>query len=169
VEQPEVFKEEPAKTKRRTRRREPHEWQVTSLRECPVPESLIQIKCPDDAVQYWKLHIASAPSFHRDCEQAVVLILNTRLRIRGHHLVSIGTINETIANPREIFRVAVMASAHCIILMHNHPSGECEPSSADRRFTRRAREAGEVLGIALQDHIIVGHNRYFSFKEAGVL
>src|SRR5688572_13390713 len=110
MEHPESINEELARPKRRRRQLEPQEWHVTSLRECPVPESLIQIKCPDDAMKYWKLHIASAPSFHGDCEQAVVLILNTPLRIRGHHLVSIGSINETIANPREIFRLAVMAS-----------------------------------------------------------
>ena len=98
-----------------------------------------------------------------------MLLLNTKLRVKGHHIASVGTLNETVAAPREIFRVAVASASYAIVVMHNHPSGEPEPSEADRQFTRRLRDAGRVLRIELSDHVIIGHNRYFSFREMGVL
>ncbi len=169
VEQSEMFKDEPSPRKRRRKRTAPHEWKVTSLRECPVPESLVLIEGPESAVEYWKLHIAAAPSFRPECEQVFVLILNTRLRVRGHHLVSLGGLNEAQAKPREVFRAAIIAAGYGIILMHNHPSGETHPSEGDRQVTRQICAAGSILEIPLYDHIIVGHNRYFSFREAGLV
>lgn len=156
-------------TPQQRRRREPQEWKVVSLRECPSPESMTQIGNPQDAVDYWNQHIACAVQFNPDCECVAVLILNTRMRIQGHHIVSVGSLNEALAYPREVFRIAIMACAHSIVLMHNHPSGETIPSDSDCRLTRHIRESGEILRIQLQDHIIVGHNRYFSFKESGLL
>jgi DNA repair protein RadC len=93
----------------------------------------------------------------------------------GWNLVSLGTMNETIAHPREIFRPAVMAGAAYIALLHNHPSGDPSPSEADRRLTVRVREVGSLLQIEVLDHIVIGgtnaagEDRYFSFKEAGML
>jgi len=69
----------------------PHEFKVTALRECPTPEALQQCDTPDKAADYWRLHIATNPYFNPECECLVVLLLNTRRRIKGHHLVSIGT------------------------------------------------------------------------------
>lgn len=151
------------------RKRQSHEWKVVSLRECPVPESLAQINAPDSAVGYWHRHIATAPQFQNDCECVVVLILNTRLRVKGHHFVSVGTLNEAMAHPREVFRIAIMEAAFGIVLMHNHPSGDSDPSQADVYLTRRIREAGKILRIELCDHVIVGQNRHYSFKEHGLL
>lgn len=74
-----------------------------------------------------------------------------------------------MAHPREVFRVAIMAAAYAIVLMHNHPSGDSNPSDADCSLTRRVREAGQLLRIELCDHIIVGHQRRFSFKESGII
>ena len=154
---------------RKQRRRRPREWKVVSVRECPPPEEMILVNTPDHAVDYWRQNIATMPWFNPDCECLAVLILNTKLRVRGHHLVSIGSLNETSAHPREIFRVAVAAAAYCVLLMHNHPSGEVEPSNADRRLTKRVQEAGELLQIEVRDHVIVGHNRLFSFRDSGAL
>ena len=153
----------------RPKRRGPQEWKLVSLRECPSPKSMTKMENPQDAVDYWNAHVIRAAHFNRDCECIAVLILNTRKRIRGHTIVSVGTLNEGIAHPREIYRLAVMAAAQTIILMHNHPSGEVEPSEADRRLTRKVKESGEILGIQLCDHIIVGHQRYFSFRESGLV
>lgn len=99
----------------------------------------------------------------------VVLVLNTKLRIKGHYVVSMGSLDQATAQPREIFRIAIMAAAYGVILMHNHPSGEPDPSQADRSITKRVREAGEILSIELCDHVIVGHQRHFSFREAGMI
>lgn len=169
MEQLELFKLYSLPPTPRRRKSKPQEWKVVSLRECPAPESMIQMDEPEKAVAYWRQHIATASNFNADVECVVVLLLNTKLRIKGHYVVSMGTLNEAMAQPREIFRIAIMAAAHTIVLMHNHPSGETDPSDADRAITRRVREAGQLLRIELCDHVIVGHQRYFSFRESGLL
>ena len=166
MQHPDLFGEPPIQ---KARCQQSHEWKVISLRECPVPESLTQISAPDSAVGYWHRHIATAPQFQTDCECVVVLILNTRLRVKGHHFVSVGTLNEAMAHPREVFRIAIMEAAYGIVLMHNHPSGEPDPSQADVNLTSRIRDAGKLLQITVCDHVIIGQNRHFSFKEHGLL
>jgi DNA repair protein RadC len=100
----------------------------------------------------------------------ISLMLNTRLRVLGHYLVSIGSMNESIVHPRDVFRAAVAIGAFSVVLMHNHPSGDPSPSSADRCMTKRIKEAGEILRIGLLDHVIVGASgRYFSFRSAGLV
>src|SRR5688572_19121340 len=113
------------------RRKQPQEWKIVSLRECPTPEAMQLCDTPQIAADYWQAHIAKAPYFNPECECFVVLLLNTRRRIRGHHLVSIGTLDSILVHPREVFRVAVVSSAAAILLMHNHPSGEPTPSESD--------------------------------------
>ncbi len=107
-------------------------------------------------------------------ESLRVLLLDTRYRLLEAKEVSIGSVNESIAHPREIFQPAIAASAYAIIVVHNHPSGDPTPSSADHSLTRRLAEAAELLQIKLLDHVIIGspaedRTPYFSFKEAGVL
>lgn len=150
-------------------RTKPKEWKVVSLRECPAPEEMICVNQPSGALAYWQQHIATAPHFNPDCECVAVLLLTTRLRVKGHQIVSIGMLNEAMAHPREVFRVAVMGAAYGIVLMHNHPSGEVTPSEADRLITKRICEAGRILRIEIHDHVIIGHQRYFSFRESGLL
>lgn len=103
-----------------------------------------------------------------------VILLDTRYHLIRVEDVSSGTLNESIAHPREIFRPAVIASAYAVIVVHNHPSGDPSPSQADHSLTRRLAEAAELMQIKLLDHIIIGAQSnnspgYFSFKEAGVL
>lgn len=148
---------------------DPKEWRIVSIRECPHPESLVRVSGPELAVEYWNSHVAGSSSFNVDREYAVVLLLNVRMRVRGHHIVSMGGLTETSLLPRECFRIAILAAAHSIILMHNHPSGEPQPSQSDIELTRRLRDSGRLLSIALHDHVIVGHQRYFSFRESGIL
>ncbi|HQY06477.1 MAG TPA: JAB domain-containing protein, partial [Lacunisphaera sp.] len=103
---------------------------------------------------YWKTHIATHPYFNSECECLVVFILNTRRRIKGHYLVSIGTMDTILCHPREVFRLAIMASAAAIIIAHNHPSGESTPSEADIKITRDLIRAGQLLKIEVLDHIV---------------
>lgn len=124
---------------------------------------------PEHAVTYWRTHIATASLFNPEVECFVVLLLNTKKRIRGHHLVSIGSLNETIAHPREVFRAAVIGAAYGLLAMHNHPSGDPSPSPADIQMTRLLAAAGKTLRVELVDHIIVGHSSHCSLRELGLL
>lgn len=107
-------------------------------------------------------------------ESLRVVLLDTKLRMILMEEVSLGSINECVAHPREIFRPAIIHSAYALILLHNHPSGDPEPSAADRRLTSALREASSLLQINLIDHMILGspaegRRPYFSFHEAGLL
>ncbi len=107
-------------------------------------------------------------------ESLRVILLDTRYHLIGVEQVSVGSLNESIAHPRDIFHPAVAATAFALIVVHNHPSGDPSPSQADHSLTRRLAEAADLLQIKLLDHIIIGEPAdgnpgYFSFKEAGVL
>ena len=107
-------------------------------------------------------------------ESLRVILLDTRYRLLQMEEISIGSVNESIAHPRDVFRPAVISSAYAVIVVHNHPSGDPSPSQSDHSLTRRLAEAAELLQIKLLDHIIIGAPAegrlpYFSFKEAGVL
>jgi len=107
----------------------------------------------------------------RDCPQECFLALHLdgRHRVRGEALVSQGTLTSSLVHPREVFYRAVRESAAALILVHNHPSGDPDPSSEDREVTRRLARAGEILGIRVLDHVIVAEQGYHSFGEAGDL
>ncbi len=108
-------------------------------------------------------------------ESLRALLLDTKYQLLRIEEVSLGSLNESIAHPREIFRSALTYSAYAMIIVHNHPSGDITPSKADRLLTKRLVEVGALLGIAVLDHIIVGGNllsgepSYYSFKEAGAI
>jgi DNA repair protein RadC len=149
---------------------QPHEYKVTALRECPTPESLQLCDTPDKAAQYWQLHLTSNPYFDPERECFVVLLLNTRRRVKGHQIVAQGTHDTLLIHPLTVFRLAVIASAPAVILMHNHPSGETQPSEADIRVTRDLIRAGQILKIEVLDHVIVaGNGRHCSLRELGYL
>ena len=145
----------------------PKEFKVTSLRECPVPESLRICETPDQAADYWRLHVATNPYFNPDCECLVVLLLNARRRVKGHQLVTIGTMDTLLVDPRIVFRGAVIAGAAAILMMHNHPSGESQPSEADIKVTRDLIRAGQLLKIDVLDHVIMGNPNRSSLRELG--
>ncbi|MDQ6861456.1 MAG: DNA repair protein RadC [Verrucomicrobiota bacterium] len=107
-------------------------------------------------------------------ESLRVLLLDTRYHLIRVEEISRGSLNESIAHPREVFRPAIISAAYGIVVAHNHPSGDPSPSQSDHSLTRRLREAAELLQIRLLDHVIIGAPAegrlpYFSFKEAGVL
>jgi len=145
----------------------PKEFKVTALRECPVPEDMLICDTPQKAVDYWKLHIATAPIFNPECECLAVLLLNTRRRVKGHQLLTIGTLDTLLVDPRTVFRGAVIASAAAIVLAHNHPSGEAQPSEADIKVTRDLARAGQLLKIEVLDHVILGNPSFCSLRELG--
>lgn len=97
-------------------------------------------------------------------EHMMVFLVNAKNRITHYETISIGTLNQTIVHPRDVFRSAITHNAASIILAHNHPSGDNAPSDEDVEVTKRMAEAGKIIGIPLLDHVIVGCG-YYSFKE----
>lgn len=102
-------------------------------------------------------------------EVFAILCLNTKNKIVGVHTISIGSLNASIVHPREVFKAALLNNAASIILAHNHPSGDPEPSREDIETTHRLVNAGNILGIKVLDHIIIGDGRYISLKEQGAM
>ncbi len=98
-------------------------------------------------------------------EHFIILMLNTKNFLLGVETVSIGSLNSSIVHPRELFKSAINKSAAAIILAHNHPSGDATPSREDIEVTKRIKSGGQLLGIDVIDHIIIGDNSYYSFKE----
>lgn len=102
-------------------------------------------------------------------EQFLTLHLDGKNRIICMDVVSIGSLNQSIVHPREVFKTACISNAAAIICVHQHPTGDPTPSSEDIAITRRLKEAGEIMGIKILDHIIVGDGEYLSFVERGLL
>jgi DNA repair protein RadC len=103
-------------------------------------------------------------------ENVIAVALDARRNVLAVVRVSIGTLTQSLAHPREVFRVAFLANAAAIIVAHNHPSGDTSPSPDDHALTRRMREAAEILGVPMVDHIIVGNcteSGYYSYSEHG--
>ena len=94
-----------------------------------------------------------------------VVLLDTKNVPISIKEVSVGTLNSSLIHPREVFKDAIKESANSIILVHNHPSGNCEPSSEDIEMTKLLVQAGEHLGVKVLDHVIIGKRKYYSFKE----
>jgi DNA repair protein RadC len=157
------------KPEKQKRKYQPKEWKVVALRECPTPERLQICDTPDTAAEYWKLHVATSPQFNAECECLVVILLNARRRVKGHQIVTVGILDSLIVHPREVFRAAVLAGAASVVLMHNHPSGEPQPSEADLRVTRDLIRAGQLMRIEVVDHVIMGNPKHCSLRELGHL
>ncbi|NLZ44617.1 MAG: DNA repair protein RadC [Clostridia bacterium] len=101
-------------------------------------------------------------------EHFLAIHLNTKNRVLAIETISIGTLDSSLVHPREVFRAAIKNSSASLILVHNHPSGEPYPSNEDLNITRRLKESGELLGIPVLDHIIIGGNKYISLREEGL-
>jgi len=122
--------------------------------------------------QIWALLGAEMARLTR--ESLRVVLVDTKFKLLRVEEVSLGSLNESLAHPREVFRPALLYAAYGLIVVHNHPSGDPSPSEADRRLTQRLRSASEVLAVRLLDHVILGNNEggrvpWFSFREAGML
>lgn len=108
-------------------------------------------------------------NFSKQAEKIfAILCLDTKNNVTGAFEVSRGTLNSSIVHPREVFKRAILNNASSVILLHNHPSGESEPSGEDIQITARLEECGKLLGIRILDHVIYGDS-FYSFKEEGLL
>lgn len=161
-----VFKQNP-KPRRRFKR--PRHFKIISLGERLPADRQWQCETPEMVVEYWKTHIATAPWFPKDQECTVVILLNARLRILGHHLISIGILDQALVHPREAFRAAIIGAAYAIVLVHNHPSGDSTPSQADITATGELVRAGEFIRIRLADHVIIGNPGFSSLRKLGFI
>lgn len=121
------------------------------------------ITTPKDVIEYF--------SFleDKDKEEFWVMMLNTKNGVIGSKCVSIGTLNMALAQPREIFNVAIRYMASSVIVAHNHPSGDCTPSMEDIAVTKNIIKAGKLLNIECLDHIIIGKQKSISLKQEGVI
>jgi DNA repair protein RadC len=128
-----------------------------------VPEK--QVKSPQDVADVLREYLKGA-----DREHFVALHLNAKLVIVGIETVSVGILDASFAHPREVFKAAILNNAASIIVGHNHPSGYPTYSSDDVGVTKRLVEAGEIIGIPVEDHVIIGEgNRYCSLREEGII
>jgi len=138
---------------------------IKMVKECSILYSKRRISSPSDAVNIARELLETC-----DREQLIVICLNTKNEPTAIHTVSIGSLNSSIVHPREVFKSAILSNSASIIISHNHPSGCPNPSSEDIAITTRLKESGEILGIKLLDHIIIGdNNNYISIKEKGLI
>jgi DNA repair protein RadC len=118
------------------------------------------IKTAKDVFEHCSPKLSSS-----DREHFMILHLDTKNRVIKDEIVSVGALTGTIAHPREVFKSAIKESAHSVILVHNHPSGDPTPSDEDLKMTERLLEAGEILGIKVLDHVIIGKEEWWSWNE----
>jgi len=138
----------------------PHEFKIMRVREC-LPQSEL-LDTPERAAAHWRNNIPNAPWFDPAKEAVVVLVLNTRRRILGHNLVTLGSLDTCVVTPLQVFRPVIVMAGSAIILAHQHPSGDPTPSSGDITTTRDLIRAGQLLKIELLDHVIIGADTSFS-------
>ena len=136
---------------------------VRMVRERELPYAMEEINGPEKVAAFTRKFLAEA-----DMEYLLVLSMDNAGKLTAIEVVSIGTVNAALAEPREIFKHAILANAAGIVMVHNHTSGRCVPSSEDMEISKRIEKAGKILGIPLMDHIIVGEG-YFSFQTEGLL
>jgi len=128
------------------------------------PSDRIYLRSPRAAADYL------LPTFGaRLVEQFGIVLLDTKHRVLGTTVVTSGTLNSTVVQPRDVFRAAMLGAAAAVVAFHNHPSGDPSPSQEDVELTRRLAAAGMLMGIDLVDHLVLGDTRYFSFRETGRL
>jgi DNA repair protein RadC len=140
-------------------------YRVELVRERAVSrEQRRAIRNPDDVVAILKDELLKT-----DQEKLISVMLNAKNVVIGIEVVSVGSLTASIVTPRELFKSAILASAAAVIISHNHPSGDPTPSLDDTRLTERISKAGEILGIKLLDHVIIGELGTYSFSNAGRL
>jgi DNA repair protein RadC len=129
-----------------------------------APAARVQLRTPRDAAAYL------LPTFGaRPVEHFGVVLLDGKHRVLATTVLSIGTANATVVEPRDVFREAILGGATAVVVFHNHPSGDPSPSPEDAALTARLAAAGTLMGVALVDHVVLGDVRYCSFKEMGRL
>jgi len=120
------------------------------------------IRCPEDGVDIAQKFIGDD-----DREVFFVMCLNTKNHVIAVHRAHVGSLNASVVHPRETFKAAILNNAASIIVSHQHPSGDSSPSQEDIHVTKRLKDAGQMIGIEVLDHLIVGRNQFTSLKEKG--
>ncbi|MCD6358395.1 MAG: DNA repair protein RadC [Dehalococcoidia bacterium] len=133
------------------------------LENYPAFVNMPIIKAPEDVVKLIKARLKG-----KKRERFLIVLLNTRNQVIGVERISLGSLNTSIVHPREVFKEAISASAASIILAHNHPSGNPQPSEDDIKLTERLVEVGRVMGIDVLDHLIICDREYLSMKNKGM-
>ena len=143
-------------------------YKIQLVREGSSLYNTNQITCPDDAAEIATAHFEELAT---DREVFSIMLLNVKNYVVGIHDVSVGSLTASVVHPREVFKAACLANAASIILMHNHPSGEADPSKEDIQITARLVQVGRMTDIPVFDHIIVGAytGEYTSLKQKGVI
>lgn len=147
------------------------------IREEPVANNWSRkrvLDSPESIYEFYQDVIRTDESFERNKEHLIVLLTNTKHELIGYNVVHVGSLDESIAHPREILRPVLISAAYGFVILHNHPSGDPLPSMADNRFTRRMIEASDLMRVRLLDHIVCGESNptrqgYYSFREAGII
>ena len=138
-------------------------WEGYGIRVVREPEILFPrtgVAKPQDAYEILKRQLA-----WEDREIFACVILDARNQVLGINTVSLGTLNASLVHCREVFRPAILMGAASIIVAHNHPTGDPTPSRQDLELTRRLRDAGEIIGIEMLDHLIIAADKFLSLKE----
>ena len=152
-------------------------FNYTTMQHEPLPDMLkmiseetseykTKIKAP---IAIYEILRNMTSEYDTEREHLFLFCLDTKNQIKSMDVISIGTINANIVHPREIFYAAIANRSASIILAHNHPSGDPTPSKEDIAVTEKLMKAGEILGIDVLDHIILGENRYISLKDEGLV
>ena len=135
-------------------------YDIISTRKC---RKTIRIIKPDDIYNCLKRYAKS------EQEYFIVMTLNGKHEVIGIHIASVGLVNQTIIHPREVFKHAIRENAYAIVISHNHPSGDTTPSEEDNEITLRMKKAADILGFNILDHMIIGKNKYYSYRNVGMI
>ena len=146
-----------------------HMAQITAIAETAVPYQGSIFLRPQDVHVLIGAHRQNLDIMEQEKEYFYTLGLDTKNQLKFIDVVSVGTLNYSIVHPREVFRRAIIVGCASVIITHNHPSGCIEPSEADRELTKRLVEAGKILGIEVLDHVICSSEKWYSFKEGGLI
>jgi DNA repair protein RadC len=139
------------------------DYKIMLVRDSNITTDKKRISHPNDVVNVFQTYLEGL-----DREHFCIAMLDRKNNILGINTVSIGSVSASIVHPREVFKPAVIIGASGIILCHNHPSGDTNPSNEDIEITNRLKEAGKILGIEIVDHVIIGDD-YYSFMSNGLL
>lgn len=137
---------------------------LSIVRDGSVSSEFNRVNCSQDTYNLLKGIIGN-----NDREEMIALLLDAKFKVLAVHSISIGSLTQAIVHPREVFKAAIISNAASIIIAHNHPSGDSNPSPEDRELTKRLSEAGKLLGIPLTDHLVIGDGNYYSFADQGML
>jgi DNA repair protein RadC len=130
-----------------------------------LKDSKLRLNSPQEVAKVFQDILALEDKIDQDKEHFYVMHLDVRSQVRSVEVVSIGTLTSSLVHPRETYRRAIVEGAASIIIAHNHPSGETDPSDEDTKITKQMFEAGQILGITMLDHIIFAKTGFFSFRD----